>query len=414
MRVLILSQYYPPEPDMKIHMIAEDLASDGHEVLVITGQPNYPYGRAYPGYSAGAVRRETVNGVRVWRLPLYPDRSLSAIRRGLNYLTFALSASFAVVLGGRRRDVAWVHHPPLTIGLPALVLRFVHRVPIVYEVQDLWPDTLISAGQISESWATQTIGWFASVIYRQVDHVTVISQGFRDRIAERGGKPEKVSVVPNWADEHTYYPVEVDSDEPHPELRDGFNVLYAGTVGPAQQLDVLLDAAHLCRDTSDVRFAILGDGPDLPRLRAAAADRQLGNVVFLERVPVERVRYSLAQADCLLVHLRDDPLYEITIPSKIVSYLACGQPIVAGLRGEPRQLLEKSGAANFFEPGSAPSLADGVRELAALTDAQRDALGASGRRYYEEHLTRAVLMDRYRDLFKALSGKAGDHEGSTR
>lgn len=399
MRVLMVTQYFPPEPDIRISGIAQELCARGHQVTVITGQPNYPTGQVYPGYRALSVRRlEHVDGYTTVRLPLFPDRSLNPVRRGMNYLSFSISAMVGVIYFAWRSDVVWIYHPPLTMALPAFTAKLTGR-PVVYEIQDLWPDTLVAAGQIRPGFATRLLGSVARLLYKAADQLVVISEGFAERIRSRGAPDSRVRVIRNWADEARYRPLprepEVRAKFGFDEKQDPFVVLYGGTVGPAQALDVVLRAAKLLSG-SRVRFVMLGDGPDLQRLKRQAGDAP--NVMFMDRVSEDDVARYFAAADALLVHLRDDPLFSITIPSKIGTYLACGRPVIGGLRGEPREIVEQSGAGQCFEPSDARGLARAALALSRCTREELDQMGANASRYHKEHVSKSVLMDEYEEL----------------
>jgi colanic acid biosynthesis glycosyl transferase WcaI len=210
MRILILSQWYLPEPDFKIHLLGRNLAQSGHQVTAITGFPNYPGGQLYPGYRIRWRQWEQRDGVRVLRVPLYPDHSWSGLRRILNYLSFALSASsIGAVLCGRA-DVMWVYHPPLTVGIPAWWISLLRRIPYVFNIHDMWPETLAATGMLPLSISAKWLGAIARFVYRRAAAITVVSPGFRRNLIEKGVPADKIHVIPNWADEDVYRPVPRD------------------------------------------------------------------------------------------------------------------------------------------------------------------------------------------------------------
>ena len=402
MRVWMVTQWFDPEPTFKGLLFAKELQRRGHEVEVVTGFPNYPGGRVYDGYRIRAYQREVVDGIVVHRVPLYPSHDASARKRVLNYVSFA-STSALKLLSGRRPDVIYAYHPPGTVALPVAVARLVRGVPFVYDVQDLWPDTLAATGMLREGRVTRLVGRAMERTYGLASHVVVLSEGFRSRLVERGVPVEKLTVIPNWAPEH-----EVLVEEPGPARRrlalDGtFNVVFAGAMGPAQQLDVIIDAAELLQVESDVRFVLLGSGMDESRLKALVTERRLDNVQFLARRPPSEVGEVLAAGDALLVHLRPDPLFEITVPSKTQTYLYAGKPVLMGVRGDAARMVTESGAGICFEPGNAADLARAVRELAQLSSAARIEMGRAGRRYYDEHLSLRVGSDAFATVLEAAA-----------
>ncbi|MCL0086443.1 glycosyltransferase family 4 protein [Thermodesulfovibrionales bacterium] len=197
MRILILSQWYPPEPTTLKQAMADDLVKRGHQVLSITGFPNYPSGKVYPGYRQRLWQREEIDGVPVLRLPLYPDRSRSGVRRALNFLSFATSASLLGPALCGSVDVMWVYHPPLTVGLPAWWIGLLLRVPFVYEIQDMWPETLVATGMVRSKTMLAMLGRLARFIYARAAAITVISPGFKRNLIAKGVPADKIHVIPN-------------------------------------------------------------------------------------------------------------------------------------------------------------------------------------------------------------------------
>lgn len=201
MRILILGQFFTPEPDFKGLPFAQALRDRGHEVEVLTGFPNYPGGRVYPGYRVRPWQREVMDGITVNRVALYPSHDRSTVRRAANYLSFALSAATLGPLLVRKPDVAYVYHPPATVGLPAIALRAWHGCPLVYDIQDLWPDTVFSSGMVRRRWIASALDRWCRLVYAHVDRLVVLSPGFRETLIARGVAAEKIDVIYNWADE---------------------------------------------------------------------------------------------------------------------------------------------------------------------------------------------------------------------
>jgi len=412
MRILTLSQWYVPEPDMKIHLLARDLVSRGHTVRAVTGFPNYPGGKLYPGYRLHWRQWEQLDGVRVLRLPLYPSHSRSAGKRVLNYASFAASASvLGSVLCGPA-DVMWVYHPPLTVGLPAWWIGWLRRVPFIYEVQDMWPETLAATGMLPSGRVAGWVGRLAKFIYSRAAAITVISLGFKRNLIDKGIPADKIHVIPNWADEDVYYPAPRDEIlAAEHGLMNRFNIMYGGNMGGAQAMDNVLEAAALLRDAPDVQFVLIGDGVDVSTLQAAAQARELDNVRFIGRQPAQRMPHFYAWADGLLVHLKRDPLFEITIPSKTIAYLACGRPIISCVVGDAADVIQSADAGIVCAPEDPEALAQAVRDLYAMPESQRQVMGDAGRRAFLANYTRRVLVDRYEALLLEVAQRRrrGDH-----
>lgn len=406
MRILFLSQWYDPEPSFKGSTLGRVLVTRGHHITALTGFPNYPAGQIYPGYHVRWRQWEQRDGLRVLRVPLYPNHSRSGGKRILNYLSFALAASTIGAALCGPADVMWVYHPPLTVGIPAWWIGLLRRVPFVYEIQDMWPETLAATGMLPSGGAAKILGWLARFIYARAAAITVISPGFKRNLIAKGVPADKIHVIPNWADEDIYRPVPRDEALGGEHgLCDRFNIMFAGTMGAAQAMDTVLDAAGQLRDVPAVQFVLIGDGIDVERLKQQAAARGLNNVRFIGRQPAERMPHFFAWADALLVHLKRDPLFEITIPSKTIAYLACGRPIITCTAGDPAEVVCQAGAGLACEPENAGALAQAVRDLQAMTAEQREALGQAGRQAFLEHYTRAALVERYEALFQQVAAR---------
>jgi len=400
MRIVLLSQWYRPEPEPKVHVLGRDLVARGHEVTAITGLPNYPSGRIYDGYRLRPWPQvEVVEGVRVVRVPLYADHSRSALRRVLNYASFAAAASvFGPWMTGPA-DVMWVYHPPLTVALPAMVIAAARRVPFVYEVLDMWPETLGATGMFRSTLGLRMVGGLADLVYRRAARITVPSPGFKRNLVAKGVPEQKIDYMPNWADEEVYRPL-----PPDPFLRrelglEGkFLVLYAGNIGAAQRLGNLLEAAELLRDLPDLQIVLLGGGVEREELQARARAKALANVTFLPTDSPDRVASVTALAEVLLTHLRRDPLFEITIPSKTISYLACGKSILAVAEGDAAEVVVDAKAGLVCPPDDPAALAKAMRLMYKMPAERRRELGQAGREYFLANFSRAQLFPRYEKL----------------
>ncbi len=404
MKIVILTQYYPPEPIRRPHELARGLADRGHEVLVITGFPNYPTGSLYPGTHLRLWRWDTLDGIQILRLPLYPDHSRSAVRRVFNYGSFTISAAvLGSVLSGPL-DVLFAEHPPLTIGLAAWVLGRVRRVPVLYKINDLWPESVEATGMVRNRSLLNWMGQLERFVYRQAGAIAVISPGFKKNLVGKGVVPDKVHVIPHWAEESLYRPVPRDDQLARDFGMTGrFNVVFAGQLGLAQGLDVVLDAAEKLSDLANVQFVLVGDGTDAGRLHRRVEEKGLGNIRFCGRQPAERMPYFFALADALLVHLKRDPLFEITIPGKTIAYLARGRPILCAMAGDAGEVVRDAGAGLVCPPEDPVALAQTVRELCMMPRDQREAMGQMGRRAFLANYTRALSVDRYEKLLTQVA-----------
>jgi glycosyltransferase involved in cell wall biosynthesis len=403
LKILILSQFFQPEPQVKGMPFARALRERGHTVEVLTGFPNYPGGRVYPGYKVRLWQRETMEGVRVNRVALYPSHDNSPLRRVLNYVSFAVSAALLGPLLVKKPDVVYLYHPPPTAGLAALSLKLFRGAPFVHDIQDLWPDSVAATGMLNNVTALTLIRKWCAILYRHSAAIVVLSNGFRRTLIERGVPAEKIHVIPNWCDEQSSCPAPRDEAAAKEQgLNDRFNILFAGTMGKAQQLDAVVDAAAICAaQNPKIQFVFVGGGTDRARLEQAAEGRS--NIRFLPYRPLAEMPGLFALADALLVHLKRDPLFEITIPSKTQAYLAVGRPIIMAVSGDAADMVEASGAGVLAEPGNAESIASAALRLASMDVSQLREMGAAGRSYYYRELSLETATLRFEVLFRKIA-----------
>ena len=383
MRILYLTQWFEPESHViKGLKFARALQAAGHEVTVVTGFPNYPTGRLYPGYRLKPIQREWIEGVEVVRLPLYPSHDASAFRRSLNYLSFFLSVLTYLLVRRDRFDLAYVYHPPITVGLAAALSGLVRRLPFVLDIQDLWPDSLAATGMTGGPLLMRLVGGLCAFVHWRSSAIVAQSEGIRRMLITRGVSAESLVTIRNWADNEP-----CQSGLPAPLVPRRFVVVYGGNLGRAQGLETVLQAAARLQDhRPDILIRLYGDGLEASALNAYARELGLRNLEIHPRIAKTEINEVFARADALLVHLTDHPLFKITLPSKIQAYLASGRPIAAGLAGEAAQLLTESEGALVVAPSDPEALAEA---LAALADTPSEALlqmGLKGRTYYQRNM----------------------------
>lgn len=401
-KLLMLTQFFDPEPMPRGLEFARALVARGFDVEVVTGFPNYPGGKIYSGYRQKLLHKEIVDGIKITRVPLYPSHDGSARGRVANYLSFAFSALLYCVFLARKPDVIYVYHPPLTIGITAGITRAVRGVPVVYDIQDMWPESLRASGMVGNerflSFAEKVCQW----VYRHVDKITVISPGFKRCLLERGVPDSKVEVIYNWCDESAVLGNESDS-RGSSKGEGYFDVLFAGNMGKGQGLDSVLDAAEiLLARGSRVRFKFLGGGVEVDRLKKSASDRSLSNVIFVPRVPMSEVGPIMNEADALLVHLKDNPLYRITIPSKTQAYMAVGKPILMAVPGDAADLVEAAKCGTSAISEDANSIANAADFLSKQPPDALAQMGDNARSYYGRTLSMRVGADRFAQVFRQL------------
>jgi colanic acid biosynthesis glycosyl transferase WcaI len=409
MRIVLLTQWYPPEPLKLLSDMACGLQAAGHDVTVLTGFPNYPSGKLFPGYRVKFWQKEMLDGIPVVRVPLYPNHDRSSIKRIVNYVSFAGSAAMLGAALIRRPDIIHAYHPPLTVGWPAWQLSRLWRVPFTYEIQDMWPEALTATGMISNNRALRCVGWFAKRLYRRAAAIRVISPGFRQNLIDKGVPPEKIHVISNAVDVDFYRPMPPDAAlAERLGLSGKFVVMFAGNIGIPQGVDTILDAAARLRDLPEVLFAVVGDGVEYDRVRTAAQARGLDNVRFLGRYPPAEMPSLYALADVLLLHLRDDHfLYRITIPHKVFSYLASGKPVLAAVKGDAADVVVAADAGLDCAPSDPQAMADSVRRFVKMTASERQAMGDRGRNVAcTQYNNRAGIAALERMLQEAVGSKS--------
>ena len=405
-RVLLLTQWFDPEPTFKGLVFARELVRQGFEVEVVTGFPNYPGGKLYPGFRMRALSKELIGGVQVTRVPLYPSHGKSAVGRVLNYVSFAASALFYGLLGAKRPDVLYAYHPPLTVGIVAALIRLVRRIPIVYDIQDMWPDTLRATGMFSNETALRVVGRVCDWVYRQVDQIVVLSPGFKRLLVERKVPASKIEVIYNWCAEDA---LATPGGGGPPGLADKsrFHILFAGNMGKAQALDGVLETARILQQRApNLSFVFLGGGVEVDHLKEISEGAGLSNVAFLPPVPMSEVGRYLFAADALLVHLKRDPLFHITIPSKTQAYMAVGKPILMAVDGDAADLVRQSAGGRIARSEDPGSIAEAALALAQTSEEERAAMAERNMRFYREKLSLVVGVERFARLFNQLAAKA--------
>jgi len=383
-KLLVVSQYFWPE-NFRINDLVAGLRARGHEVTVLTGWPNYPDGEVFPSYRAEPGDFARFEGAEVIRVPLVP-RGRNTLMLALDYLSFALSASLLGPwrLRGRRFDAVFVFQTsPVTAALPALLLGRLKRAPVSMWILDLWPDTLQAIGAVRSPWLLGVVGALVRFIYRRCGLILVQSQAFLPNVARYDASVDKVRYFPNWIEPAFAHGLEgVPVAVELAEYRETFNVMFAGNIGEAQDMPSVLDAAECARDIDDLRWLIVGEGRAAGALRAEIARRGLEErVILLGRHPVERMPEFFAGADAMLVSLKPEPIWAMTIPGKVQSYLAAGKPVLAMLDGEGAKVISDSGGGLVSPAGDGAALASNVRRLRALSSLERRRMGERGRMY---------------------------------
>jgi glycosyltransferase involved in cell wall biosynthesis len=395
MRILVVSQYFWPE-NFRVNDLVAELTGRGHEVTVLTGRPNYPTGELFPDYRADPARFAEYAGAPVIRAPML-TRGRGGLRLAANYATFALGASLAGAwrLRRQRLDAILVFEPsPVTVGLPAVLLRWLKRAPVAFWILDQWPETLEAVGVVRSRRVLQAVGRLVSFIYHRCDLLLAQSRSFIPQVRRYAGARPRVEYFPSWSDS-VPPPQGVVRAQEVPEAPGVFTVLFAGNVGDAQDFPAVLDAVERLKGRRDIRWVVVGDGRRSDWVagevrRRAVSDR----VALLGRFPLERMPSFFEAADALLVSLKAEPIFAMTIPGKVQSYLAAGRPLLGMLDGEGAELIQRSGAGLVCRAGDGAGLAAIVERMASMTAEERAAMATNGRRLSDEEFDRDRLIGR--------------------
>ncbi|MBT3981972.1 MAG: glycosyltransferase family 4 protein [Bacteriovoracaceae bacterium] len=408
MKILIVTQYFWPE-GFRVNDLATGLRDRGHQVSVLTGMPNYPQGNFFEGYSFFGPSRESYEGIDVFRVPLLPRGSKKSFRLLLNYLSFALFASFLgpFIFRKHKFDKIFVFEvSPITVGLPGVVMKYLKKAQMFFWVTDLWPETLLATNAVSSKPVIGMVGRLVKFLYGRSDKVLVPSKGYFPNLKKYGAADKSV-FWPYWAEE--LFEIENNEDVPsdlRSEVPKGFVIMFAGNLGTSQALDSVIEASHLIKDQKDIKWVFLGDG--LMRKEMEQKISELGlqeNVYLLGRKSLEQVPAYYKLADVLLVSLKTDPLFEITIPSKIQSYFASSKPILASIDGEGARIVEESKAGFSCPSSDSKALADTALKFYNSSTEELELMGTRAREYYDLNFKRAKLFDQLENLFEETKGE---------
>ena len=407
MRILLLTDNYPPEsnpPALRCSMHAKRWIQRGHHVNIVTSFPNFPDGKVFGGYRQSLFKRESLDGVDVLRVPtlIFPNRAI--FLRILDFLSFMLTSCIASFFVGRP-DVVLATSPQFFTAVSGWFVSRVYRRPFVFEIRDLWPDSIVAMGVMKEGRAIRFIRVIEQFLYRQADLIVTVTSSSRDLLIARGIDGGKIVVVSNGIDtgQLTPGPAPIELRQ-RLGLENKIVVSYVGTVGMAHGLQLILDAAQDCRNRlPEVHFIIVGSGAELRDLQQQASERGLGNVTFIGRVAHGEIVNYWRLSDMTLVLLKDIPLFRTVIPSKIFEAMATGTPTITNVRGELQTLLEPLGTAVMIEPSNLNALVDAI-EMLAKSPARRQALATAATKAATQY-DRVVLADKLLDALLALSNR---------
>ncbi|MGD1024260.1 MAG: glycosyltransferase family 4 protein [Candidatus Sulfotelmatobacter sp.] len=409
MKILYISQYFPPEmgaPAARAAELSRHWVSLGHEVTVLTGFPNHPTGVVPAEYRArfrrlvGHEQVDGVNVVRTWLLP-FPNRK--AYERMLNYSSFCISAA-STGLFLSRPDVVIASSPQLLVGLSGWWVARWKRVPFLFEVRDLWPESLAAVGLgNADSLLHKTLAKIAGFLYRSADRVVVVTSAFEDYLVEHWQMPrEKISVIENGVETQLFSPDARTTLRRDLCAEEKFIVSYIGTMGMAHGLETVIAAAAQLQDTNpEVIFLMVGEGAEKGRVVELARERALSNLRFIDQQPREKIPAYICASDVCLVPLKKTDVFKTVIPTKMLEFMSCARPVILGVDGQARGILEEARAGLVVEPENSGALANAICFLNANRERSRE-LGQNGRDYIIRRFSRRQTAERYIRVLQRL------------
>lgn len=405
MRILILSQYCFPETDHKSLPLAKALQREGYDVEILTGYPSHPGGKLFTGHSMKLFFYEYIEGIKINRVPLYITDSKSKFKRVMNYFSFAISACLIGVWMVKKPRIIYAYHGPATIAVPAIFLKFIYRSKIFYDINDYWPDTLEATGMIRSKLILKMVSAFCVLSYKFFDNINAVTAGFKQKLLHVGVPESKITEVYNWS-------LPMDSkhssefDKYRPIFDNNFTIIYAGNIGLAQSLVVLIDAALKLKQSkmTGIKILVLGDGAQKQYLCDEVVKHGLGDhIIFTGSIPAVNVGEFLLEADILLLHLKNDPLFEITLPSKLGSYFSLGKPVLCGVAGESSDIVENINAGICFSPDDSEDLYRKIIISKGLSKGDLKRMGINGRHFYDENISFEIGTKKFAEIFNRMN-----------
>ena len=405
MRILILSQYCFPETDHKSLPLAKALQRKGYDVEILTGYPSHPAGKLFTGYSMKLFFYEYIDGIKINRVPLYITDSKSKFKRVMNYLSFAISACLVGAWMVKKPRIIYAYHGPATIAVPAIFLKLIYRSKIFYDINDYWPDTLEATGMIRSKLILKVVSAFCILSYKFFDKINAVTAGFKKKLLAVGVPKSKITEVYNWS-------LPMDSihssefDKYRPIFDNNFTIIYAGNIGLAQSLGVLIDAALRLKNNNmtGIKILVIGGGTQKQYLVDEVVKHNLGDYIsFTGPIPSTNVGEYLLEADILLLHLKKDPLFEITLPSKLGSYFSLGKPVLCGVAGESSDIVKSINAGLCFSPDDSEDLYRKIIISMGLEKGDLERMGINGRHFYEENISFEIGTKKFADIFNQMN-----------
>ncbi|MCK4956758.1 MAG: glycosyltransferase family 4 protein [Candidatus Cloacimonetes bacterium] len=404
MKILYISQYFHPEIGATTNRALANvryLTKQGHDVTVLTEMPNHPKGIIFEGYKGKMFMTETMEDFKIKRVWVYTSVNKNFITRLLFYISFAFLGTLSAIFSWKKYDIVYVTSPPLFVGIIGLALKFFFpKTKFIFEVRDLWPDAAVEMGELKNKHFRKFSYALEKSLYKNADHIVAVTKRFKQRIIENGYSKNKISVIRNGSD-LSFKPVDVSEELKEKfQVDKNFIVIYAGNLGLAQNLTVVLKAAEKLKEKK-ILFLMVGTGPEETLLKNYAKSHNLTNVIFTGEIAKDNMSEYLSLSDCGLIPLKNIEVFERTIPSKLFDYMSANLPIILGVKGEAKEILEKSEAGICFEPDNVDELVEEIEYL-KTNSLELEKMKQKGRDFVKTNFDRNELAKKLDDVFAKL------------
>lgn len=395
MRILIVTQYFWPE-NFKITDFAVNFQEMGHEVCVLTGIPNYPNGKFYKGYGLFYPKCEYYGHIKIIRTILLPRGKSSNLRLLINYLSFALFASFASIfrISGKFDLIFVFEISPVTVVIPAIVIKKIRKIPIVLWILDLWPESVYALVKINSIMIRKSLDKLVNFIYKHSDLILVSSKGFVNSITKRNFRHDRIRYAPNWAEDIV---IQLNNKFINLQYKDlpenGLKIMYAGNLGDAQDFESIISAAEALKGHKNIYWILIGDGRKRAWIERNVSEKGLSeNVFLLGSYPIETMPYFFSKADFMLLALKGEDIFSLTVPAKLQTYMANGKPILAMINGETAKIIMEAKAGFVSDAGNVIDFTNNVLKAHSMNEKQRKTLGENARLYYNKFFNKQKII----------------------
>ena len=397
MNILIVTPHFYPE-NFRINDFAIEFNKRGHNISVLTAIPDYPKGKFYDGYGVFKNNRETYNGINIYRAPLIPRGSGSNLRLALNYISFVVGGIFTSLFMLKNEfDIVFVFEPsPITVGIPAIFIKKIKKIPLCFWVLDLWPESIVSAGNLEKtSFIPKVLDPVVKFIYKHSDKILVSSNGFVDSVENKGISRDKIEFFPQWA-EPIFKPIKTNEYLLGDIPKDSFKIMFAGNIGSGQDIPSIIKAAQILKEYGYIKFIILGDGSEKEYLVQKVKELNLSDTIYyLGSYPVKEMANFYYHADMMLLILRDELVYSYIVPAKLQSYLASKKPVAAMINGEAADIIKRSKCGVVVNAEDYKAFAEGIIKISKTPDLYLDEMKHNGFAYYEKTFEKKMVIDSF-------------------